>query len=162
MGAPSTTQRQLPEGAYLRDGFRSLLAFANDPTLPLWEDIDGGVKPPGVSGGDKIPTTTMHSNTYRTFASRQLKTLTDGSMTCGYDTKALPRLVTLTNWESAITQHFPDDSTLDFWGFMQDVEFDPLVEGEMPSCTVTIAVTNTDPSDGSEAGWVMTEGTGTY
>jgi hypothetical protein len=162
MAAPANTVWQPPTGARLRDGFRMLITFALNPTVALWVDIDGGIKPPGVDGGAKVATSTMLNTTYRTFASRSLKELTDATVVWNYDTKALDQILALVNNEGSISLWYPDDTSLDFWGFLQNWEPDPIVEGEMPSSSATITCTNTDPSDGSEAGWVLTEGTGTY
>jgi len=66
----TTTARTTPTGNKLKDGFRTLIAFAADPDVKLWEKE---VTLPGIDVGEKIPTTDMHNVTWRTYAPRALK-----------------------------------------------------------------------------------------
>lgn len=140
--------RLTPVGRKLDDGHPTKIAFAADPDVSFWEK---SVTAPGVDGGDAIDTTTMHNVVMRTMASRALKTLTSLELTVAYDPQVYDQIIALTNVEGLITVHFPDSSTLDFYGFLQNFEPDELVEGEQPEATVTITPTNVNPSDGSEA-----------
>lgn len=163
MAAPATTQRQTPEGARLLNGFRSMIAFSLDPDVSMWETIDGGITPPGLTVGDAVRTSTMHNNEYHTKKARFLKEQKDVTFQFAYDTKFMTQIDDLVGDDSgSITLHYPDDSTLDFYGYLGDVDFDPLVDGEMPTGTATIVLTAWDPVNHVEAGWVLTEGTGTY
>lgn len=156
--APVATVRQTPTGIKLEDGYRSTITFANDPNLSLWEI---GVGTPGVDGGDPIDTTTMHNSTYRTMAARALKTLTEFTFTAAYDPSVYSDLEAAINVETTVTRTFPDGSTIAFYGFLRMVEFDDLVEGEMPTCTATVTPTNWDPVNKVEAGPTVTSVAGT-
>ena len=79
MAAPTPTVRITPPGIFLRDGFSTLITFAVDPNIDLWEKV---VKPPGLDGGEKVETTTMHNTVWRTFGPRELITMTAATMTC--------------------------------------------------------------------------------
>lgn len=149
MGVPATTPRTAPVGLKLDDGFSTLIAFEADPDVSFWEKT---VKPPGVDGGDAIDTTTMHNTDYRTMAARALKTLTESSSTVAYDPRVYDQIMDLINVEGSITIHFPDNSSLSFFGYLRTFETNDLSEGEQPEATITITCTNVDPSDGSEAG----------
>jgi hypothetical protein len=155
---PTTTVRQTPAGRRIDDGFPTKIAFAADADVSLWEKT---VTPPGLDGGDPIETTTMHNVTYRTMASRALKTLTDSSFTAAYDPDCYNQLVVLINVEGSITVRFPDGSTLDFFGYLRSFEPDEITEGEQPTATVNITATNTDPSTGAESAPVLTSVAGT-
>jgi hypothetical protein len=135
----TTTARGTPEGEYLRDGFRTLIAFEDDPTVSFWEQT---VQPPGIDGGDKIDITTMHNDDWRTFAARSLKTLTEISGTCLYDPGVYESILDLINKNGWITVHFPDESTLDFVGYLKDFIPAALVEGTPPTANYTIVPTN--------------------
>lgn len=158
MGSPTTTARGTPLGARLLDGYRTTIAFAANTTVSLWEKT---IKPPGLDGGEAIDTTTMLTNTYRQRTSRALKTLTDVSGTFGYDPRVYYELISLINLESSITIHFPDLSSLDFFGFLRSMEPNENAEGAFPELRCTITCTNTDPADGSEAGPVYKTANGT-
>lgn len=158
MAAPATTTRQTPGGAWLGDGFRTLIAPAYDPDVSFWEKT---VKPPGVDGGDKVDTTTMHNLTYRTGASRALATLTASQMKAAYDPAVYTQIIALVNRETSWTVRFPDNSTLDFYGFLRSFEPDELVEGQQPEASILIEPTNYDPTNKVEAGPVMTSVSGT-
>ena len=148
MGVPTTTARIAPVGVKIDDGFSTLIAFAADADVSLWEKT---VKPPGIDGGDAIETTTMHNTTWRTMAARALKTLTESGLTCAYDPVVIDQINALINVEGAITVHMPNGDTLDFFGYLKSFEIQDHVEGEQPEAQVVIIPTNVDPSDGSEA-----------
>lgn len=158
MAAPTPSARTAPAGIKLDDGFRTLINFAADSDVSLWEKT---VKPPGMDGGDEIDTTTMHNVTWRTMSSRQLKTLTECSGSAAYDPAVYTQLVALINVETTVTVHFPDLSTLAFYGFLKSVEFSENTEGEQPELNYSIIPTNYDPVNRVEASPVMTSVAGT-
>lgn len=148
MGVPQVVQRSTPVGKKLKDGFSTLIAFAADPDVSLWEK---SVQPPGVDGGDAIETTTMHNTNLRTMAPRQLKTMTESQMTVAYDPRVYDQIIALINVPTAITVHFPDQSALSFFGYLRTFEVSEHAEGEFPEATCSITPTNVDPADDSEA-----------
>lgn len=158
MAAPVATTRQTPAGIFLSDGYRSLKTLATAPTLSLWEK---GNKPPGMDGGDPIDITTMHNNIYRTMASRALKTLTESTFRFAFDPAVYSQLEGNINYETTVTDLFPDGSTLAYYGFLRSVDFDELVEGEQPEGTATITPTNFDPINKTEAAPVVVSVAGT-
>jgi hypothetical protein len=158
MAAPSPTPRVDPGGIKLDDGYRSLVTIAADTDISLWEI---GVTPPGMDGGDPIDTTTMHNDTYRTMASRALKTLTEFTFRFAYDPAVYTQLETNINVETTITITYPDGSTLAFYGFLRSAEFDELVEGTRPEGTATITPTNFDPTNKVEAAPALASVAGT-
>ncbi len=154
MAAPATTARSTPLGIPLGDGYSTKIAFAADADVSFWEKTVG---PPGLDGGDAIETTTMHNSTYRTFGARSLITLSESSTTVAYDPDLYDEAIALINVEGAITVHFPDGSTLDFFGFLRTFEPGDNEEGTQPEATLTIQPTNWDPANNVEAAPVMTE-----
>lgn len=159
MAAPTSTARQTPVGIILGDGFSTKIAFARDPDVSFWEKTVG---PPGIDGGEAIDQTTMHNVAWRTKSARTLKTLTDSSLTVAYDPNVYNNIIdNLINMAGSITVHFPDGSKLDFYGYLQSFEPDDLTEGEQPTATITIVVTNFDPVNRVEAGPVLTSVSGT-
>lgn len=139
-----------PSGIKLDDGYQTLIAFALAPTIAFWEKT---VKPPGLDGGDKIDTSTMHNVDWRTFAPRALTTMTDMQTKVAYDPVIYSTIVdTLLNRETTITVHFPDTSRVSFYGFLRSFEIDDHVEGQQPEATVVITPTNQDPTTGAESG----------
>lgn len=158
MAAPSATVRQDPSGLKLKDGYRALVTFAADPDFSIWE-MDVGI--PGLDGGEKIPQTTMHNDTVRTYAPRALIDLTDSTVRFAYDPNCINNALSLINVETTITKRFSDTSTLAYYGFLKGLEFDPLVEGTPPTGTATIVATNVDPNTGGEELPVLTSAVGT-
>ena len=160
MAAPSATVRGIPGGLLLKDGYQSLVTFALEDTIKLWEKT---ITPPGIDGGDAIELTTMHNTAWRTFAARGLKTLTEMNFVCAYDPDVYldeTQVAAAINRDDTITVSWADGSTLAFFGFLQKFEPSDLVEGEEPEATVTIVATNMD-SDGAEQAPVMVEAAGT-
>lgn len=157
MAAPTPTARATPAGIKLKDGFRSLVTFALDTNIELWEKQ---VTPPGLDGGDSVEQTTMHNQTYRTFAPRSLRTLTEMKFTAAYDPQIYVSVLAAINREDTITVAFKDGSTVCFFGYLKNFEPGELVEGTQPEATCTIVPTNID-SSGVEQAAVLTSVAGT-
>jgi len=158
MAAPTLTARVAPLGIALADGYSTKIAFAADSDISFWEK---SVSPPSLDGGDTIEVSTMHNSVYRTFAARALITLGESSITAAYDPDAYDEIIGIINVNTSVTVHFPDGSTLTFWGYLRTFEPGDNTEGEQPEATITIQPTNVDPSSGHEHGPVMVEVAGT-
>lgn len=152
---PAPTTRVQPPGRPMEDGYRTLITFAADPDVKLWEK---SVTPPGFDGGEAIPTSTMWNEVLRTFALPGLRTMSDASGRCAYDPAVYPQIEDLVNVETTITVRFPNGATLAFFGGLRTFTPGELVEGQMPEADFAITSTNTDPTTGSEASPVYTAG----
>ena len=158
MTAPNTIAVGTLAGIDMVDGFSIKLAIGRDPTFSLWEV---SVTPPAIEGGDAISRTTHRSDTYRAMAARQLVSLEEFQVVGRWDPNNYSTALDLINKEGEITIHFPDGSTLDFYGYMRRFEPGEFVEGEPPEATATIVPTLFDTTAYVEEGWVMTEVSGT-
>lgn len=159
MAAPATTARVAPGGKWLENGHSTKIAFARDSDVSFWEKT---VQPPGIDGGDAVETTTMHNTVWRTMAPRTLKTLTESSLTVAYDPNVYNNILnSLINQSGSITCHFPDGSTLDFFGYLKSFEPSENSEGEQPEADITIVPTNYDPVNDVESSPVLTSVAGT-
>lgn len=158
MAAPVAAARPAPAGIKLDDGFRTLVAFNANPDVSFWEK---SVTPPGLDGGDAVDTTTMHNVRWRTMSPRHLVSMTEFSVTAAYDPNLYNDILSLLNVETTVTVHFPDGSTLAFFGFLKAFEPDALTEGEQPEASVTVVPTNQDPTSGDEEDPVLTSAVGT-
>lgn len=125
------------------DGFATLIAFADNPTVLFWEKE---VTPPGVEGGGANDTTTMRNTAWRTRAPKQLKTLSECSFTAAYDPAVYDDIISMLNNNQLITITFPDDSTLAFWGWLDKFTPGRIVEGEQPTAEITIVPSNQNDS----------------
>jgi len=157
MADPTQTQRQTPVGIAYKTGFPTKIAFAADPDVSFWEKT---VKPPSFDGGDPIDTTNMHRTTYRTKAPRALVELGEVNATVTYDESVFQQILNLINVNGAITVHFPDGSTLSFYGYLRSFDPQEMSEDE-PTANITIVPTNWDPVNNVEAGPVFTTVPGT-
>lgn len=149
MTAPAYSSRVTPSVPKMNDGYRALVSFAADPDVGFYEK---GIKPPGYDGGDEIPTTTMHNTTWRTFAPRQLKTLSPATGTAAYAPDSLADILALININQAITFHYPSGDAMSAYGYLKLFEPQELQEGQQPEAQFTIVWTNTDPSTGATEG----------
>lgn len=129
--------------ARLDDGFATLISFAEDSDVQLWEKE---VTPPGVSGGGENDTTTMRNTTWRTRSPKELKTLTESSFTAAYDPAVYDEIIAMCNVNQEITVTFADDSTLVFWGWIDEFTLNAAVEGEQPTAEVTLIPSNQNAS----------------
>jgi hypothetical protein len=158
MAAPMPSNRAVPLGARLGDGYQSFLVFAANTAFAIWER---SVKPPGYDGGDAVETTTMHNLSWRTFHPRHLVTLTESTIEGGYDPLVYGHVASLVDVPTTITVWFPNFDSLCFYGFLRTFDPSALTDGEFPMATVGITPTNWDPILCVEAGPVYTPYNGT-
>lgn len=160
MAAPVLTALGTPAGRFMKEGYVTRLAFAALPTVSLWIK---SLKPPGVDGGDPIDITTMHNATWETMAYKALKKLTEGTFTAAYDPNiyASAQIQALININTSISVHYPDGSTLVFWGAMTKGDPSEHKRGEFPEFSVTFVPSNWDDVNWVEAAPVITSVPGT-
>jgi len=125
--------------ARIDDGFSTYISFSEDSAVQLWEK---GVTPPGIDGGGENDTSTMRNTAWRTRAPKGLKTLTECSARVAYDPAVYDEIVTMCNVNQQITITFADDSTLVFWGWINEFTPGESVEGEQPEADLTIIPSN--------------------
>jgi len=142
----------MPSNVRLDDGFSTIITLANIPTVKLYEKE---ITPPGISAGGPIDTTTMRNITWRTMSPRALKSLTPVSATVAFATEAIPIVQGQIGLNQLVTVTFPDNSTLVFWGWLEEFSIGAMVEGEQPTATLTINPGNVD-ADGEEVAPVYT------
>ena len=101
-----------------------------------------------------IETTTHHNTTWRTFAKRVLKTLTESTVRCTYDPKVYDSIIAQINVNQSITVTFWNGDKLNFFGVLRSFEPSGVSDDEsgMPEADVGITPTNVDPADGTETG----------
>lgn len=129
--------------ARIDDGFATLIEFSLDSDVQLWEKE---VTPPGVAAGGPIDTTTMRNTAWRTMSPKQLKTLTAMTLVAAYDPAVYDEIVAMCGVNQLITITFADDSTLAFWGWIDEFKPNQIVEGEQPTAEVTIHPSNQNNS----------------
>lgn len=151
MGVPAITPRSKPvETTKLKEGYRTLFAFANKPTLQVWEDT---VTLPGWDMGEPVPQTSQHNDEWETMAPHSLKKSDPVEIKAGYSIDALADIQALGGIEQAITIHLPTGKAVAFFGYLKSFKPDPFERGKKPMATMVLILTNVDPSDGTEAGW---------
>lgn len=158
MAAPAAGSRLTPVGIKLDDGFSTKIAFAADSDISFWEKT---VQPPGMDGGAAVETTTMFNAVWRTMHPRSLRTMTESSLKAAYDPDLYNQIVSIINKKTTVTVHFPDGSTLAFYGYLAKFAPDALEEGKQAEATITIQPTNQDPTTGAEEAPVLVSVAGT-
>jgi hypothetical protein len=137
----------------LMDGFKTLITFASAPTVKFYEKR---ITPPGASMGGPNDTTTMRNTAWRTRQPKKLKTLDNATATVSWDPIVYSTVVnTLLGLVDSITITFPDGSTLQFYGWLDEFRPNEITEGEQPTATVTICPSN-QTAVGVEAAPVLT------
>ncbi len=129
--------------ARLDDGFATLIEFAEDSDVQMWEKE---VTPPGVSGGGENDTSTMRNTTWRTKSPKGLISLSEASLVVAYDPAVYDEIIAMVNTNQQITITFADDSTLVFWGWIDEFTPGAAVEGEQPTAELTIIPSNQNAS----------------
>ena len=129
--------------AVMNDGFSTLITFAEDSDVQMWEKT---VTPPGISAGGAIEKTTMHNSAYRTQAPKSLKTLTDAGAVVAYDPAVFTEILAMIGVNQAITITWPDSSTLLFYGWIDEFTPGENAEGQQPTATLKIIPSNENGS----------------
>ena len=83
----------------------------------------------------------MSNSTWRTAYPKSLKTLLPLSMVIAYDTELYDGMIAMCNDNQLIQITFPDESELEFWGYVDEFVPNAQVEGEQPTASVTIQPT---------------------
>ena len=141
-------------GNRMDDGFSTEVTFSENPDLKVWAKT---VKPPGVSGGGAIQTTTMKNTRIRTKKPKQLYDITDGELKCAYDPAVIVEILEMLQVLQQITVTFADNSSQTFWGWLESFQPDDLSEGEQPTAAVQFMASGEDDA-GVEEG--ITYGSG--
>lgn len=138
--------------AFINDGFSTTISFSLSPTVKFKEKT---VTPPSLDGGGENETTTMRNTLWRTKQPKVLLSLGNMSFTASYDPEMYVDAVAMLNKNQLITVNFPDGSTLDFWGWLNDLTPNENVEGSQPTLNGTVMCSNQDNS-GNEVAPVWT------
>ena len=119
----------------LDDGFSTIITLANIPSVKIYEKE---VTPPGLTGGGPIDTTTMRNDSWRTMSPKSLKSMTALTAVVAFATEAIQVIQEQININQLITVTFPDNSSLTFYGWVDEFTLGKFSEGEQPTATLTI------------------------
>jgi len=137
---------------YLTDGFSTVVTFELGPDISFFEKE---VTPPGVTGEGPINTTTMYNDTWRTAWPKSLQTAQAITMNGAFATSSYDDSVATTTPDvtyagvmgmigvnQRITINFPDFTTLEVMGWIEDFKPRELKEGEQPMAELTLHISN--------------------
>lgn len=127
----------------LDDGFKTLVSFANYPSVKFYEKE---VTPPGLKGGGPNNTTTMRNTAWETNAPKKLKSMAEGSMNAAYDPQVYQDIPSMINVNQLITYTFSDGSSVAFWGWLDEFVPGTIKPGEQPTADVKIQPSNQNGS----------------
>ena len=133
--------------SWLDDGFSTTVYFANQPSGVTFYLKEKEVTPPGIDWGGANDTTTMRNTAWRTNAPKKLKSLTEFNMSCKYDPQIFSQILTMGGTITIIVITFPDNSTYRFYGWIDKVTPDSIVEGEMAMANVVVIPSNQTAAD---------------
>lgn len=147
----------MPSGLRIIDGHQTIVTLPAAPNIGLWE-VE--ITPPGLDQGGPNDATTMRNTAWRTMFPKHLATLTAMTFTAAYDPAVLSDFIAHRGVNQLVVIRFPDWSTWSFWGYLDKVIPERIVEGAQPRVTVTIQPTNFNNSQ-VETGPVYGTGTTT-
>lgn len=127
----------------LDDGFKTLITFANAPSIKFYEKT---VTPPSIMGGGANDTTTMRNTAWRTKAPKHLKEMGEMQIVAAYDPACYTDVTAIINVNQLITVTFADSTTLQFWGWLDEFTPGESAEGSQPTATVKIICSNQNDS----------------
>lgn len=121
------------------DGFKTIISFQLAPSIKFWEKT---ITPPSVIGGGENDTTTMRNDALRTKAPKLLKTMGNMTGTCAYDPTVYTDIFSMINVNQVIRVTFPDNSYVEFYGWLDEFTPGELAEGSQPTADFTIIASN--------------------
>ena len=140
----------------LEDGFKTIITI--EGITNKFEEVS--IKPGSIIGGTPNNRTTMRNTAWRTKSGQSLKELGPMTIKVYYDVAVLDQMKTVINQNKLITQTWPDMDTWAWYGIVNQIDFDDLVEGKPPEATLTITPTLRDNS-GTETAPTRVTGTTT-
>ncbi len=158
MAAPANTHRVTPAGDHYTDGNFTKIAFSANPSIKFWEKT---VTPPGIDNGEPIPNDTMFNQFWRRVEPRKLNSVPPFTVTCAYTGATWDAVKAICGQRGSVTVRFPNYDQLDFFGYLKSFMPGAHADSAPPEGTLTIVVTNWDPVNKVEQGWVYTAYTGT-
>lgn len=135
--------------ARIDDGHPTLVYIYDDPDDTTHEVVkfyEKTVTPPGVQGGGANDTTTMRNDEWRTMAPKHLRTLSQMSMTAAYDPQIYESILDLLQVIKWFVIWWPDGSTLQFYGWLDEFTPNEVSEGEQPTAEVIVIPSNQSPA----------------
>jgi len=131
--------------AYLTDGFKALIQFADYPTVKFKEVT---VTPPSMIGGGENDFTNMRNEEFRTKNPKKLKSMGNMSFTAHYDPQVYDsgQVFEMINVNQLISVIFPDGSAASFWGWLDEFTPNEMTEGAPPTASGTIIASNLNAS----------------
>lgn len=157
MAAPPIARRVIPLAVRLDVGYQAVVVFRSLPNLAIFEKTN---QPPGGDGGDPIETTTQLNLAFETKSPQRLKGYGDATIVAAYDPHVFATLDGIINLPDSVTFGWPDGSAAAYWAYLRKYEFSAMEKGAQPEMTLTIVVTNWDPTNCVEAGPTYFNGTG--
>lgn len=133
----------------LTDGFPTRVTFSSADSGEALYFKEKEVTPPGIDVGEMNDVTNMQNTAWRTFAFRKLKTMLEGGMVCHYDPAFLDGILSMIGENQKVRITMPDASFWEFWGGIRSFTPSAHVEGQPPTATVVLAVTNHNGTGGA-------------
>ena len=130
----------------LKDGYPTTITFSASSSAAALI-FEKSVTPPSVSAGGENDTTTMRNDVWRTKQPKALKTLGEASFVAAYDPAFYDEVVGMIGVNQQITINYPDDSTLMFWGWLDEFTPGECVDGAQPTAACRIIASNENDSD---------------
>jgi len=128
--------------AFIHDGFPTIVTFSavtGDVSLYIQEKE---VTPPSLKMGGEWDTTTLANTTWRTSQPKKLLKLGATSIICKYDPSVYTQILPIMGINTMIRITFPDNSTYDFRGWLDEFTPNSIIEGEMATASVVILPAN--------------------
>lgn len=136
--SPSHGTRLPPESTafFLKNGLRSLITFASNRDVKLWEKA---VMPPGIDGGATIPLGSLYSQKYQMISPSDLITVTEARALVAYDPAVMEDIINLVNLTTdTITLTFPNTNRWSFNGCLQKFIPNEMTDGIQPTALITV------------------------
>lgn len=145
--------------AIMRDGFPTRFQGASLTVVGTTLKVKS-LTPPDIMGGGPNDITDMHTTVWRGKVPKKLKSMGTMTAVCFYDPAVYSTIVAQLQVNQIITVKFPGqapsaavgvdpefEGQLEFWGWLDSFKPNEHVEGQPPTCTITVECSNRNNSD---------------
>jgi hypothetical protein len=128
----------------LKDGIGTIMTFGKGPNFPLYGEVE--LTPPGVNMGGPIDLIGLRTVGWAPAAAQSIKRLQPLNVKIMFDPELVPTAYTFMGRNQVISVRWPTLATLNWYGWIEDLNFEPHQPGQRPLANMVIQPSNLNPN----------------
>lgn len=128
----------------LKDGIGTIITFTLGPFPPLYGEVE--LTPPGFNMGGPIDMTGLRTTGWVPQAPKSLKAGQPANVKVMFDPALVPAVWQVAGKNQTISIRWPTGATLNWWGWIEELSFEPHQTGQRPLASMVLQPSNLDLS----------------